>query len=389
MLILAHSASPLRTASLLLLTACLSGVTACQSSAGADETSHPTPENIPRDRELASIVGIRSVVGPPDSALARLAHQLGTAHPVATIGTADGSERDVFGLVEDIVVDESGRIIVLDSRTHQLRFYDRNGRYLSSFGRSGNGPNEFGAPTALELDASGRFVVMDRYNRLKIFAPASDSVEYVSSVLLDLVPEDLCVTGDQYLVQAWRADGGIVHLYAGEQRLRSFGRPYKTDNALVENQMSDGPIACNDAGVVVVSLKYLPLVFGYDGSGRMSWVSRISDFTPMQISEVVGPNGKPGIRFAGDDYDYIERLVTLPSNYFLVQVGRESAHGVEQRVPFVQLHTYLFDGTTGRGVYVGAQFPVLHVFHGNRLYGSLTDPYPQVKIYEVEGDLLK
>lgn len=65
------------------------------------------------------------------------------ANPLVDIGVLEGDEvYQLFG-VGGVVRLEEGRIVVANGGTHELRFFDPDGRYLMSAGREGEGPGEF------------------------------------------------------------------------------------------------------------------------------------------------------------------------------------------------------------------------------------------------------
>lgn len=78
----------------------------------------------------------------------------------------------------DVLVAPNGNIFVVDSHdssgdepvNNRVVKYDSQGRYITSWGRTGDGPGEFVDPHALAMDSQGRLFVGDRYNnRVQIF----------------------------------------------------------------------------------------------------------------------------------------------------------------------------------------------------------------------------
>lgn len=63
--------------------------------------------------------------------------------PVLEIGVMDGRPEYLLSNVEAALMLADGRIAVADRGSSQVRFYDRTGRYVGSFGREGDGPGEF------------------------------------------------------------------------------------------------------------------------------------------------------------------------------------------------------------------------------------------------------
>lgn len=73
----------------------------------------------------------------------------------------------------------TGEIIVIDSGTHDLKFFDRDGNLLRTVGGRGSEEGYFNFPTNVACDSEGRIYVVDTMNfRVQIFDPMG---EYVSS----------------------------------------------------------------------------------------------------------------------------------------------------------------------------------------------------------------
>ncbi|NIM51473.1 MAG: hypothetical protein GTN78_04365 [Gemmatimonadales bacterium] len=85
--------------------------------------------------------------------------------PLVEIGVLDGDPNyQLFRVVGALRLSD-GRLVVANSGTNELRFYDSSGRYLRSSGRKGGGPGEFeglswlgasGADSLLAYDWPGR-----------------------------------------------------------------------------------------------------------------------------------------------------------------------------------------------------------------------------------------
>ena len=94
-----------------------------------------------------------------------------------------GSEDDknyFFYVVKDIAVDSEGNIYVVDARNYRIQKFDRNGKYLQTIGRQGQGPGEFQRPARIQLDdLTGNIYVRDAPINLHIF---NNSGIYVRTV---------------------------------------------------------------------------------------------------------------------------------------------------------------------------------------------------------------
>jgi len=76
-----------------------------------------------------------------------------------------GNEEDenyLFYQARDIQVDTDGNIYVLDRGNHRLQVFDKDGKYLRTIGKKGQGPGEFNSPRSLQLDnETGNIFVAD------------------------------------------------------------------------------------------------------------------------------------------------------------------------------------------------------------------------------------
>lgn len=81
--------------------------------------------------------------------------------PQITIGGGlEADEARSFGHITGVTVLD-GRTYVADSQSRDIRVFDRDGRFLFRFGRSGEGPGEFGAIDALAHAPDGTLLVRD------------------------------------------------------------------------------------------------------------------------------------------------------------------------------------------------------------------------------------
>jgi DNA-binding beta-propeller fold protein YncE len=92
-----------------------------------------------------------------------------------TLGKAGGNPADSvadpgsFYQPNDVITLANGDILVAEGHndgtmSHRIVHFTKDGKYLSQFGKRGNGPGEFMQPHALALDSQGRLFVGDRGN---------------------------------------------------------------------------------------------------------------------------------------------------------------------------------------------------------------------------------
>jgi hypothetical protein len=88
------------------------------------------------------------------------------------IGTVDGAGPDAFGQIKGLIVEDDGRIIVLDAQPQEIRVFDAGGAHLQTHGRRGAGPGEFLNALGLMRAGDGHLYVPDQQNaRMSVVHP--------------------------------------------------------------------------------------------------------------------------------------------------------------------------------------------------------------------------
>jgi len=88
------------------------------------------------------------------------------------VGKLEGEEYENFAGVTDVAFDHTGNLYVLDATAYRVVVFDARGRYFRTIGRQGDGPGEFGFPSAIALLPGGELVVNDAAkSNLQIFGP--------------------------------------------------------------------------------------------------------------------------------------------------------------------------------------------------------------------------
>ena len=85
-----------------------------------------------------------------------------------------GDGTDTFNAPSDILVAPDGSIFVADGHggdtNARIVKFDKDGKFIKTWGRKGKGPGEFNSPHGLAMDSAGRLFVADRSNsRIQIF----------------------------------------------------------------------------------------------------------------------------------------------------------------------------------------------------------------------------
>ena len=93
-------------------------------------------------------------------------------------GEMDGDDPYLFTRIESIAEDASGRLIVADMQSHEIRVFDPEGRFLFRFGGPGEGPGELTFPCCLAFGPDGALWVRES-TRYSAFQLEEAGAEYV------------------------------------------------------------------------------------------------------------------------------------------------------------------------------------------------------------------
>ena len=95
------------------------------------------------------------------------------SEPELIFGSEVGDENFQFYRVFSVIQLSNGNIVVSNSGTHELRFFDSNGNFIKSTGQNGRGPGDFGDFSSMRLYKynDDSFLVYDYANiRVQIFS---------------------------------------------------------------------------------------------------------------------------------------------------------------------------------------------------------------------------
>jgi hypothetical protein len=124
-------------------------------------------------------------------------------------GGADAPENAQFyekGSPTQIGADAAGNIYVLDSGGPRIQVFDAKGRFVTGFGKAGEGPGEFKMPGKLAVAADGRVAVFDMAaSRISIFDKTG---KLLRDQLVSTAVQDMTFDGNNLAV-AFIAPGGV------------------------------------------------------------------------------------------------------------------------------------------------------------------------------------
>ena len=101
----------------------------------------------------------------------------------------DEDDKYLFYRARSIALDSDENIYVVDSGNYRIQKFDRQGKYLYTVGRKGEGPGEFSQPYGLYIDSQS-FLYVREYRRLQVF---NESGEFLKVIPLNVNLVDFAV----------------------------------------------------------------------------------------------------------------------------------------------------------------------------------------------------
>jgi len=136
------------------------------SSFGADELIRPGGIAIDRENRFIYVVDSgNDVVDVFDADKLTFLRRIGkpsTKH--------DQADPGAFSLPECVAVDKQGNVYVTDTFNNRIEIFDADGKFISTFGKNGDGPVSLERPKGIAVDCDGHIWVVDAaQNLVKVF----------------------------------------------------------------------------------------------------------------------------------------------------------------------------------------------------------------------------
>ena len=138
-------------------------------------------------------------------------------------GVAGNDERH-FGRPTDIAWLPDGTFFVSDGYANsRVVKFDRNGKYVMSWGTKGNGPGQFNLPHGIDIDRNRRVYVADAHNsRIQVFDENGKFLDQWPNIWR---PDVIMVSADQHLWIAAGATDMMLKYDLNGKLLEAWGKP--------------------------------------------------------------------------------------------------------------------------------------------------------------------
>lgn len=149
-----------------------------------------------------------------------------------SIGEKEGREEYMFSRIDGIDVDNYENIYVLNNKTPHIRVFDKNGEFIKTIGRKGQGPGEIQSPRHIQITPQEEVMVFDsNTRRLAFFSLDGKYLRQVSTAKINYPFDPIKMDPGGNLIAKlviWPSEGGGEELKKFDSNLESLMMISKT-----------------------------------------------------------------------------------------------------------------------------------------------------------------
>ena len=142
-----------------------------------------------------------------------------------TIGEKEGREEYMFSRIDGIDVDNHENIYVLNNKTPHIRVFAKNGEFIKTIGRKGQGPGEIQSPRYIQITPQEEIMVFDSSTRrLAFFSLDGKYLRQISTAKIHYPFDPIKMDPEGNLIAKlviWPSEGGGWELKKFDSNLES------------------------------------------------------------------------------------------------------------------------------------------------------------------------
>lgn len=185
------------------------------------------------------------------------------------IGTLEGAENQLFHRPMDVLADEDGNIYVLDAGNYRIQKFDKDGNYLLTIGRKGQGPGEILTSMDIELGSHSHILVFDiENNRITKFDSQGN---FIDSFNLKFTAYHGVLDSEDNVYVYSQYNEKLIHKFNPQgQHLLSFMDEIKSEIKRIEPHINgSGGIGITQDDKIFLVLTYPYAIYIFNNQGKL------------------------------------------------------------------------------------------------------------------------
>ncbi|MEW6455183.1 MAG: 6-bladed beta-propeller [Acidobacteriota bacterium] len=145
-------------------------------------------------------------------------------------------EDEAISSVGGIEADDEGNIYVSETKINKVLVFDRNGKYLRSIGKKGEGPGEFRSLSKININSSGELITWDTLSMKFSFFKKDEALLKERKLTLTerILPDSYLLENGNYIFSIHSFDPNANYMYIGLSLYDSEFHKIKDLNGKVE-----------------------------------------------------------------------------------------------------------------------------------------------------------
>ncbi len=247
-------------------------------------------------QEIKTIDGVRMVHNEKGGKWGKnLPIKIELIRTIGDINTLD--ENLAFNIPSDIVLDDAGNIYILDAGNCRIQKFDKEGNYIDTFGREGQGPGEFNSPASLVIDAEGNLIVSDpRGRKIQVFSTEGSLRETITltkhplSEVYALNSGLLAMKGTLGYTFEGKDDEPLpklIHLLDSEGNIqREFGEMFDYKHRLLNHRGNVFHFVTDQNDYIYLSFVHQNRIEKYSPKGKLLWkADRVINYSTKPLDK--------------------------------------------------------------------------------------------------------
>lgn len=204
---------------------------------------------------------------------------------VKQIGSEDGDDNNTFFLPLDVAVDKEGNILVLDTGNFRVQIFNKDGEFVRSIGRKGQGPGEFSShPTHIDVDEEDNILIVTsggriltrlskEGNHLNRFTNKIKCDNYtllsLNKVIGSYFPDDIVIPANRPIPDEKQCNYVFGIFDIEGKVLGEYGELKEYDNELLNRRGNLCYLALDNSGNIYISFAYQNRIEKYSPTGSL------------------------------------------------------------------------------------------------------------------------